>query len=127
MIGIEDRPPTEREHVVLGGEPVPVARVDRPAGFREWAAARPADEPQPCHQCEEEGHVVQFCVYPHPGRFPADGVLTEAAEACHHCTWGGPGAEGLVARAERESVDDRDIEVDQLNADGRWVRFERWL
>ncbi|WP_020658353.1 hypothetical protein [Amycolatopsis benzoatilytica] len=115
-----------REHVVMGGPPVITPLIETPSGRREYEQAHEIGL-EPCHQCEEEGHWVRWRVYPHPGPFPADGVLTEDVEGCQHCTFGRDGREGLIARAERESVDDRDITVEHLERDGSWKPWNRWF
>ncbi|MFF4600601.1 hypothetical protein [Amycolatopsis sp. NPDC001319] len=115
----------EREHVVLGGDPVLLPLVETVAGRAEWAAASlAAQQPEQCRWCQHEGHTVRWHVYPHPGENPAEGVLDELVSACFCCIWG---PRGLLDRAERESVDDRPIEVEHCDRDGRWAHFERWI
>lgn len=112
-----------REHVVLSGPPVVTPLVLTEPGLREWqAASEAAEQPDLCKHCDRPGHVVRWQLYPHPGECPEPGVLDELVEACFCCTWG---PNGLVARAEAESVDDRDIQVEHLDRAGRWVAFER--
>lgn len=115
------------ERVVYPGAPI----VKPPDIYTEtgWAqietVMRTTARLEPCKWCSLEGHVVRWRLWPHAGEFPAPGVLDDEIEGCHCCIWGRGGVEGLVARAERESVDDRDIQVEHLTRDGRWVAFER--
>ncbi|MFF4600121.1 hypothetical protein [Amycolatopsis sp. NPDC001319] len=111
-----------REHVVLSGPPVPMPLVETAPGREEWqAASLAALQPEMCEWCGLDGHVVRWHVYPHPGEHPTEGVLDELVSACACCTWG---PRGLLKRAEEESADDRDIQVEHLDRSGRWVRFE---
>lgn len=117
-----------RVHVVLSGPPVVTPLVLTEQGRREWqAASEAAAQPEPCTWCQLEGHVVRWRFSPNPDEFPPPGVLDEEVEGCHCCIWGRAGVEGLVARADRESFNGREVKVEHLGKDGRWSPWARWF
>lgn len=118
-------PAMEREHVVLGGDPVLVPLVQTAAGRAEWAAASLAalnvDE---CDHCGEEGHLALVRLYPRPdGHRPE--AIDEMREVCSCCAFGTVAhpERGLLARMRSEQAegDDHEITVEVLAPDGRWV------
>lgn len=113
-----------REHLVLGGPPVPHPLVETAAGRREWATAQlQAWEPEPCKECGDEGHIVTVQLYPRPDESRGD-VRDTLQRVCHCCAFGPPGhpERGLLARLRSEQAegDDHDITFELLR-DGRWV------
>lgn len=114
----------EREHIVLGGEPVPVPLVQTPEGFAEWAAASMAARGvPPCEECNEEGHFADVRLYPRPDpRRPE--AIDELKQVCSCCAFGvcGHPERGLLhrLRSEQAEGDDHDIQIEALFPNGRW-------
>lgn len=107
---------------VPGLAALPLVRAD-------WLAVHQESElNRPCTHCQQEGHYVRWRATPHQPDPAPEGVLDELVEACCCCLWASGamrvGGESLVRRLERESVDDRGIEVEHMDKHGRWSRFE---
>jgi hypothetical protein len=117
------------ERVVLVGAPI----VKPPDIYTEtgWSqfetVMRTAALEEPCVWCQLEGHVVRWRFSPNPADVTPPGVLDEEVEGCHCCIWGRRGVEGLVARADRESFNGREVKVEHLELDGSWKPWKRWF